>query len=64
MDRVVIEPAALSGTVKAPPSKSFAHRAIISAFLSGGECKINNLCLSEDILATLDCIESLGGKRA
>ena len=62
MDRVVIEPAPLSGTVKAPPSKSFAHRAIISAFLSGGECKINNLCLSEDILATLDCIESLGGK--
>lgn len=61
MDKIKIEPCALSGKVKAPPSKSYAHRAIISAFLSGEECKINNIRHSDDILATLDCIKALGG---
>ncbi|MBR5154963.1 MAG: 3-phosphoshikimate 1-carboxyvinyltransferase [Clostridia bacterium] len=60
MDTVKIKPHSLSGTVKVPPSKSFAHRAVISAFLSGEECKISNLSASEDILATLSCISSLG----
>ncbi len=60
MDTVKINPHFLSGTVKVPPSKSFAHRAVISAFLSGEECKISNLRASEDILATLSCINALG----
>ncbi len=60
MDTVKIKPHSLTGTVKVPPSKSFAHRAVISAFLSGEECKISNLTPSEDILATLSCISSLG----
>ncbi len=62
MDTITINPCRLSGKVKVPPSKSFAHRAVISAFLSGGECKINNLSMSEDILATLSCITALGAK--
>ncbi len=62
MDTVKINPSRLVGKVKVPPSKSFAHRAIISAFLSGGECTVKNLNPSEDILATLDCIGALGGK--
>jgi 3-phosphoshikimate 1-carboxyvinyltransferase len=60
MDTVKIEPTALSGKVKVPPSKSFAHRAVISAFLSGEECKISNIKLSNDISATLACIKALG----
>lgn len=62
MDTVIINPTRLVGTVKVPPSKSFAHRAVISAFLSGEECTINNLNPSEDILATLSCINALGAK--
>ena len=49
---VKINPSVLSGTVQAPPSKSYAHRAVISAFLSGDECEIKNLHLSADISAT------------
>lgn len=64
MDKVKITPCPLSGRIKIPPSKSYAHRAIISAFLSGESCKINNIVLSEDILATLDCINALGGSFA
>ncbi len=59
---VKINPSVLSGTVQAPPSKSYAHRAVISAFLSGNECKIKNLHLSADISATLDCAAQLGAK--
>ncbi len=60
MDTITINPNRLTGKVKVPPSKSFAHRAVISAFLSGVECKVNNLSLSDDILATLSCISALG----
>ena len=62
MDSVKITPSVLSGKVKVPPSKSFAHRAVLAAFLSGGECKINNIRLSEDISATLNCIKALGAE--
>lgn len=62
MDTVKITPAALTGTVKAPPSKSFAHRAVLAAFLSGEECKISNVKLSDDISATLSCIKALGAE--
>lgn len=61
MDKIKITPWPLSGSVKIPSSKSYAHRAIISAFLSGGDCKISNINMSDDISATLGCIESLGG---
>ena len=32
-DKVIFRPSKASGTIAAPPSKSMAHRAIISAFL-------------------------------
>lgn len=59
-DGVKITPSVLEGTVKIPPSKSFAHRAVISAFLSGGECVVRNIHLSEDLKATLGCVRALG----
>ncbi|MBQ6704005.1 MAG: 3-phosphoshikimate 1-carboxyvinyltransferase [Clostridia bacterium] len=52
----------LSGTVSAMPSKSMSHRAIISASLCSGVSRINNFALSEDITATLHCVEALGAK--
>ena len=44
----------------APPSKSDVHRAIICAALSKGVCTIAPVALSEDILATIRCVEALG----
>ncbi len=61
MDMVKITPSQLTGRVTVPPSKSYAHRCIISAFLSGEPCDISNINLSADILATLDCLKQLGG---
>lgn len=60
MDMVKITPTPLSGTIQAPPSKSYAHRAVISAFLSGKNCEVKNLQLSADISATLECAKQLG----
>lgn len=58
--RIKIMPSVLSGKFYAPPSKSFAHRAMICAALSDEKSNISNISKSEDLLATLDCISALG----
>ena len=57
-----INPSKLKGEVKIPPSKSMAHRAIICAALSDGLCIIENIDYSDDIIATIDAMNSLGAK--
>lgn len=59
--KVKILPSKTSGEVSAPPSKSFAHRYLIGSVLSRGKCVIKNIAASDDISATLSCIEQLGG---
>ena len=59
--RAIIHPGTAHGTVKAPPSKSMAHRLLICAGLADGESTVEGIDPSEDILATLDCLEALGG---
>ena len=49
-----------SGSIVAPPSKSFAHRLIICAALADGKSVIRGVEPSNDIDATLDCIRALG----
>ena len=56
---VTIKKSKACGTVAAPPSKSMAHRALICASLSGGSI-VRNIEYSNDISATLDCLDSLG----
>ena len=60
MKKVIITPSKLRGSVKIPPSKSMAHRAIICASLSKGESVISNIDFSEDIIATMEGMKSLG----
>lgn len=58
--RAIIKPSCLSGSVYAPPSKSYAHRMIICAALADGYGTIREISESEDMLATIDCIKALG----
>ncbi len=51
-----------AGTLCAPPSKSYAHRLLLAAFLSGKQVTISNIDLSNDINATIDCIRTLGAE--
>lgn len=55
-------PSNLKGQIKAPPSKSLSHRALICASLSKGQSIITNIVYSEDILATIGALELLGAK--
>lgn len=49
-----------NGVAKAPPSKSFAHRLLICSALSKGTSIIKGVSDSQDMLATLNCVNSLG----
>lgn len=60
--KVSIKPGLCAGEISAPPSKSCAHRMLISAALAQGESRIKGLSRSEDMLATLDCIAALGAR--
>lgn len=59
---VLIKSSVLKGSVKIPPSKSIAHRAIICAALADGESYLQNIQYSQDILATLEAVSALGAK--
>ena len=60
--KAVIEKSTAVGCVEAPPSKSVLHRMLICAALSKEKSTINNAYYSEDILATLDCLEAMGAE--
>ncbi|MCP1661740.1 MAG: 3-phosphoshikimate 1-carboxyvinyltransferase [Methanocalculus sp. MSAO_Arc1] len=47
-------------TVKAPPSKSYTHRALLAAALAEGESLIEDPLVAEDTLLTLKALKSLG----
>ena len=56
-----IEKGTAYGRVEAPPSKSVSHRYLICGALSGGSV-IENIAFSEDIKATLNCLNALGAE--
>lgn len=60
MREVTIIPNKLSGSLKIPPSKSMAHRAVICAGLSKGTSIIENIEYSDDIIATINAMKALG----
>lgn len=64
MNSIIIKPSKLNGIIKAPPSKSLSHRAIICASLckDGNGSIIDNVILSEDIKATIDGMRELGAE--
>lgn len=57
--KVNVYPSVPRGTVDAPPSKSMAHRLLIGAALSDEPCEVCGVSDSEDIKATLSCLENL-----
>ncbi len=57
--RIQITPSTARGRITAPPSKSMAHRQLIGGALSGGST-VRGLAWSEDINATLRCLQALG----
>lgn len=58
--KVIINPSKLNGRVLAIASKSMAHRYLIAAALAGEESFITCHSTSEDILATIQCLQAMG----
>lgn len=52
----------INGEVKAIPSKSDVHRALICAALADRKSRVNFASASEDINATVSCLNALGAK--
>lgn len=58
--KVKINKSVANGNIQAQPSKSYAHRLLIASALSKEESVIKNVVMSNDILATINCIKALG----
>ncbi len=62
MNQIIIKPQKLCGQLVAPPSKSYAHRALIAAALADAPTTINNIVLSQDVRATAAALVALGAQ--
>ncbi len=60
--KLLIMPQRLHGSITPPASKSQAHRLIMGAALAGGISTLYSVSGSNDITATLGCMEALGAK--
>lgn len=58
--KAVITRSTAKGRTGVPPSKSYSHRALLAAGLGEGDCILEGVLSSEDIYATLECLEALG----
>lgn len=58
--QMTLMPSTLSGEVKVPSSKSMTHRYLIAAGLSDTGCTVRGVSFSQDIYATMRCLEALG----
>ncbi len=57
---VKVFPSDLHGKVKAPPSKSYTHRAVVLSSLASGRSRINKPLLARDTIATIKACQALG----
>ena len=60
--KITINKGRATGSVIAPPSKSMAHRLLISSALAEGESIIHGVPFCDDVLATIDCLSMLGAE--
>ena len=60
MDKMILKPAYVKGSVAVPSSKSVAHRALIAAAFSEKPIKVKKINFSKDIYATMDALRQLG----
>lgn len=60
--KVKISSSEINGTIVAPPSKSYTHRALFISLLTKGENKMANPLISRDTEASLNAIKLFGAK--
>ena len=60
--KLKIEKGVARGRINAPPSKSMAHRLLISAAMCDGVSVVHGVSDCDDVNATVDCLSALGAK--
>ena len=60
MELIIHKTETVEGVIKAPPSKSYTHRAIIISSLARGQSLLKDPLFSEDTLASINACKSLG----
>ncbi len=60
--KAIVKKSAVSGTIAAPASKSFMHRALICSALCKCSTELFPTCYGDDVLCTMSCLESLGAE--
>jgi 3-phosphoshikimate 1-carboxyvinyltransferase len=60
MTKITVKKSQLDGKIFCPPSKSYSHRAIVISCLSNGTSNLENVLLSRDTIATINCCKMLG----
>ena len=60
--RMEIKKGTARGRISAPPSKSMAHRLLICAALAQGESIVRGISTCDDVMATIECLKSIGVK--
>ncbi|MGB9727114.1 MAG: 3-phosphoshikimate 1-carboxyvinyltransferase [Nitrososphaeria archaeon] len=59
---VLVKKSCIDGAVRAPPSKSLTHRALVCSSLADGKSELVTPLLCDDTKATLEALETLGTK--
>ncbi|MDR2423160.1 MAG: 3-phosphoshikimate 1-carboxyvinyltransferase [Prevotellaceae bacterium] len=60
--QIIVEPSTINGKINAPASKSLVQRALAAALLSSGKTTISGYTESDDALAALGIIKTLGAE--
>ncbi|MBI51895.1 MAG: 3-phosphoshikimate 1-carboxyvinyltransferase [Chloroflexi bacterium] len=60
MNKKIIRPKKLRGTITPPGDKSISHRALMINAIAGQTASINGILESEDIQSTINCLRQLG----
>ena len=49
-----------NGSIRVPSSKSYSHRYLITAFIYNRPVTITNINMCDDVIATIECLKTLG----
>ncbi len=60
--RALVQKSHIDGSIQAPPSKSYTHRAFVCALLSSGHTRIRNPLVCDDTIVTLNLSELMGAE--
>lgn len=58
--KIKVKKSILEGEIQCPPSKSYTHRALVISSLAAGKSNLNNILVSRDTNATINCCRMLG----